>query len=222
MWLGRQLASIQPTYAAAAAAMLGMCRPILGPRALCCTHRCVLAGPPVTASAWMPPRSCLASFVLHVTGSRGCIPKAAASAFGLLSARIRPPGRSNSVAKLPLPKRRGLPGVYLFSAASSTACPSALPYIPSPPPPSPQYVFPMRWLVVVVGLRGRTEQAGRLRAALFRALRRPSRMHKSPGQVVNGMQPPYQAGVGSVVSTHGASSSKASHWMGWKNVHLTA
>jgi hypothetical protein len=220
MWLGWQLASIQPAYLRRRRRRRHARECVGYPwtRALPRTHRCELAGLPVSASAWMPPRSRLASFVLHVTGSRGCSPKAGASAFGLLSARIPSPGRSNNVARPPLPKRPGLPGVYLFSAALVHGVPVGAPlHTVFPPFPS------VRFSDALAGRRGWFEWQNRTgRQASRRTSQGASEAFSDaqvPRQVVNGMQPPYQAGVGSVVSTHGASSSKVSHWMGW---HLTA
>lgn len=163
MW-ARPAAHIQPSHAgcpfAAATAIIGMGSAILGPRTLSRTHcPCFLA-----CQCRLQLGCCLASFVLHVTGSRGCSPKATASAFGLLSARIPPPGRSNSVGKPPLPKPPGLPGVDLLLGGPLVhGVPvggSALPCVPSFFALSPQSVSPMRWLVVVVGSRDRTGQAG--------------------------------------------------------------
>lgn len=132
---------------------------ILGPgRCPVSTVKCFLA-----CQCRLQLGCCLASFVLHVTGSRGCSPKAAASAFGLLSARIPPPGRSNSVERPPLPKPPGLPGVDLLlgdprprRARRRVCAPLHADFFTL----SPQSVFPMRWPAVVVGSRDRRGQAG--------------------------------------------------------------
>lgn len=224
MW-ARPAAHIQPSHAgcplAAAAAISGMGSAILGPRTLSRTHCQVLPGLPMSASAW----------VLSCVFCAPCdrIPWLQSESYRI---RIRPALRSDST---PGPLQQ----CWETSAAEAARPARCRP--PSRRPPRPRRArrrvcaplravffrpFPsVRFPDALAGRRGWFEGqnwTGRLRAALLRAPWRPSRMHKSPGQVVHGMHPPYQAGVGSVVSTHGASSSTANHWMGWQHAHLTA
>lgn len=156
MWLGRQLASNLPTPAVPPPPKCSECIGHPWTRALSRTHRQVLPGLPMSASAWM--LSCV--FCAPCDG----IPwLQAASAFGLLSARIPPPGRSNSVERPPLPKPPGLPGVDLLlggprprRARRRVCAPLHAGFFTL----SPQSVFPMRWPAVVVGSRDRRGQAG--------------------------------------------------------------
>ncbi|KAK1826838.1 hypothetical protein QBC39DRAFT_187451 [Podospora conica] len=180
----RSAPRIQPSYAAAA--MLGMCRPsvALDPRALFRTYL-----PPASTCCQrqlqLGCRSALVSLRLlcYVTGSRGCSPKAAGSGFGLLSARIPPPGPlhidKSSAAEAARPARCRPP-------SRRPACPSAGLHSLA----CGLFLFPQ-----ISRCAGWSPW---LREALIRA---PGGLLGS-GHVVHGLQPPYQAGVGSMQQSH--------------------